>query len=546
MVKYIFITGGVISGLGKGITAASIGAILKEMGYLNITIKKLDPYFNIDPGTINPIEHGEVFVTEDGCETDLDLGHYERIAGIRTSSKNSTSSGKLMTSFLKKERMGQFLGQTIQLIPHFTNHIIDFFKQDNEQYDFIIIEVGGNISDIEAMTFFEAIRQFRLAGPDIMLIFLTYILYYPSTNELKTKPTQDAVKKMLQAGLQPDLLICRTEHHLNENIRKKLALYTNINQENIIEAITAKSIYQVPLKFQNENLSLRISEYFNINRKLPMFNKWIQLNNKINDSITIIKIGLIGKYTELSDSYYSLLEAFKHAGWEHKKQIEFIFINSRNNDECFTQKIDICDIIVIPGGFGDTGIENMIECIKYCRLKKKRTLGICLGMQLMFIEFCRNVLKIKNAQSAEFSSDNENIVINFLSEWKNNNNKIEYRYQNGDFSGTMRLGSYAIQIKKDTQAYQIYDNEIIYERHRHRYELDIRLQNRLENNGMIISGVSYDTKLPEIIELKNMDFYIGCQFHPEYQSSPFKSNKIFYKLLNQGPAYGRATPPKGP
>ena len=535
MTKYIFITGGVISGLGKGITSASVGAILKEMGY-NITIKKLDPYFNINTGTMNPLEHGEVFVTNDGLETDLDLGHYERIVGIETTRKNSTSSGNLMVSFLKLQQTDKYLGQTIQLIPHFTNHIIDFIKQDEEKYDFIIVEVGGNISDIEAMTFFEAIRQFRIqyGRENILLVFLTYILYYVPTKELKTKPTQDAVKKMMQAGLQPDILICRTEHSLNESIRNKLELYTNVTKKNIIEAKTQKSIYQVPLKFQREGLGLRIRicEYFRIDLKQPLFGKWDKLNNKIINTTTIVKVGLIGKYTQLSDSYFSLIEALKHAGWEHNKKIKIIFIDARNDEERFEEKIDESDVIVIAGGFGNTGIENMIRCITYCRLQKKRTLGICLGMQLMFIEYCRNFLKLKNANSTEFSKEGDNIVVNFMSEWLNKDGDIEQRNKGGNKCGTMRLGSHEVQIEKDTLAHSIYNKEIIHERHRHRYELNINLKSILECFGVIISGISSSTKLPEIIELEFLPFFIGCQYHPEYQSSPFKCNPIFYELLN--------------
>ena len=385
MTKYIFVTGGVISGLGKGVTSASIGAILQMLGETNITIKKLDPYLNVDPGTLNPIEHGEVFVTKDGIETDLDLGYYERFLEIQTTKINSTSSGKLFQQLLEKERKGDFLGETVLMIPHFTNMIKEFICSGTEQYDYIICEIGGSIGDIEAMAFYEAIRQLRndLGIDNIFFIHLTYLVYYPITQELKTKPTQNAIRELQQVGIIPDILICRTEHSISTQIKNKLSLYTNLPVSHIIEANNVSSIYQVPLCFIKERVHLILSKKFNIQQSLDTI-KWDTLNTRFLSLTRSIKIGILGKYTELNDSYKSLLESIFHAGLYHNYKVNIEWINARNDSASIINDVQG---IIIPGGFGITGIENMITLIKILREKKIPTLGICLGMQLMVIEF---------------------------------------------------------------------------------------------------------------------------------------------------------------
>lgn len=516
MTNYIFIIGGVISGLGKGVISASIAAVLKDLKF-KVTVKKLDPYLNIDPGTMNPREHGEVFVTNDGAETDLDLGYYERFTGLNLTKDNSTSSGKLLYELLNNERKGVFLGSTIQMIPHFTNSIKNFIQKNDKYYDFIICEIGGSVGDYESTYFLESIRQMKLEGYNVMVCIVTYILYYSITKELKTKPTQNAVKQLMSSGLQPDLLFARTEHTLSEPIKKKISLFTNVPINNIIESINVNSIYKVPLNHYKENLMGSICSHFNIKYEKPSFNKWIELNSKINNLKNTINVGIIGKYVELEDSYYSLIEAVKHAGFHLNSKINFIWINARK-DVNF-EPLEEIDCIIIPGGFGNTGIQNIIKYINYCRTHNIPTLGICLGFQLAVIEFCRNVLNIENATSSEFDVIGT-FVIN-----KKTNDEI--------FGGTMRLGSYPIDILPDTFTYQIYEKNQINERHRHRYELDVNYIKLLKENGMIISGIYKNEKglIPEILEIPDLVFFICCQYHPEFNSTPFEPNPLFVKLL---------------
>ena len=517
MTKYIFVCGGVISGIGKGITTASISANLIEMGF-KITIKKIDPYLNVDPGTMNPYEHGEVYVTNDGSETDLDIGHYERFTGLEMSDNNCISSGRLMLQLLEKERNGKYLGKTVQLIPHFTNEIIEFITKGEEDYDFIICEIGGSVGDIEAMTFLEALRQlkYKFKQNQVMIVFITYILYCESTKELKTKPSQDAVKKLMQIGLQQDLLMCRSEHSLNEGIIQKLSLYTNTKKENIFELKTTNNIYNIPFLLKNQNIQKVIGDFFNVEYKNTDFNKWLNLTEKIINSSHRIKIGILGKYTKLKDSYYSLIEALKHSAWKYNSHIEIIWINSRTEYKDLTHLIDKSDCIVIPGGFGNSGIETSIKCIEYIRKKRKITLGICLGMQLMVIEYYRNVLGIKNAHSREFREE------------EHPDNIIDYIKDDKDYGGTMRLGNCRIGVKVKTKTSEIYNEELhINERHRHRYELKEDVIETLKDKTMIISGLDYVNLIPEIIEITNYKFYIGVQFHPEFKSNPFKTNELF-------------------
>ena len=516
MTKYIFVTGGVISGLGKGVTSASIGAILQMMGETNITIKKLDPYLNVDAGTMNPIEHGEVFVTDDGTETDLDLGYYERFLEIQTTKHNSSSSGKLFQKLIQKERNGDYLGKTVQMIPHFTDMIKEFICYNPGDYDYIICEIGGSVGDIEAMAFYEAIRQLKndLGGDNILFIHLTYLLYLPATKELKTKPTQNTIRDLQQVGIIPDILICRSEVPIPKKIKEKLSLHTNLPIENIISAINSYSIYQVPLYFINEGVNLILSKRLNIKKKINTL-KWKKLNNQINslNDEKKLTIGIIGKYTELNDSYKSLLESIFHASTYHNYRVNIEWINSREN-ECFFS--DTVDGVIIPGGFGLTGIETIISLIKLVREKKVPTLGICLGMQLMIIEYCRNILNIKDACSEEFDTQKSMV--------------ISKMYDEEVMGGTMRLGKYEINLI-ESKIKQIYKNITIHERHRHRYGVNQAYSNLLHKSGFHVVGTS--DGLTEIVEMdhKIHPWYIGCQYHPEYQSSPFEPHPLFLSFI---------------
>ena len=584
--KFIFVLGGVMSGLGKGITASSIAATLKEMGYDKITIKKLDPYLNIDPGTMNPIEHGEVYVTDDGTETDLDLGYYYRFADIQLSSNNSASSGKLLYQLLEKERRGDYLGKTVQLIPHFTDTIQEFIMRDSSDYDFVICEIGGSAGDYEAGPFLEAIRQLKkkLGSENVMICVVTYIIYYRESKELKTKPTQTAIKQFMQSGIQPDVLFARTEYPLDQKIKKKLALHTNIYETNIIQALSAPTIYQVPLDYKKEGLVECLSRHFRLNQTQsiqqnkiinsnkivqsiqtnyvidlipPEFKKWVDLCDRINNPTNQITIAMVGKYVELEDSYCSVIEALNHAGWYYNTKVNIKWINARTlsdqnqnpNRNIHSDIFSDVDGILVPGGFGSCGIESIIESIRYARENNVPYLGICLGMQLAVIEYARNVLGIQNATSVEFKTEeNENsqsqsqfqqseYIVNLMTEWISTEGMKNIRTKDGNLGGTMRLGEYIAHIKPNTLAEKIYGlqqnkNKIIKERHRHRYEVDIRYQDQLESKGdLIFSGMSPDGQLPEIIELVNHPFFIAGQFHPEFKSTPFKPHPMFLGLI---------------
>lgn len=533
--RFIFVLGGVISGLGKGVTASSIGAILNEMGY-KITIKKLDPYLNVDPGTMNPIEHGEVYVTNDGGETDLDLGYYERIAEIKASKNNSISSGKLFFELLKKERKGEYLGKTVQLIPHFTNMIEEFIYRDVDKYDFVICEIGGSVGDYEVGPFLECIRRMKKKlKNDVMICLVSYIVYYKASKESKTKPTQVAVKLLMETGNQPDVLFARTEYDLDESVLNKLSQQTNVNRENIIEAKNVDSIYKVPLEYLKYGLDKILYNHFNLGKaKQLSFDKWKKLSSKIDSTKRTVILGIVGKYVELEDAYYSVVEAINHAGWYYDAKVNLIWINARKSTGMI-KELEKVDGVLVPGGFGTSGMEEIIFAINYCREKRVPFMGICLGMQLAVIEFARNILNIKNASSREFGKDKDTFIIDLMKQWKKDSGVVEERSSSTDLGGTLRLGSYQAVIKKDSLAHKLYKKEKINERHRHRYEVNIDYKKRLEAKGMIISGISPDGKLPEIIELdqKKFDnqFFIAGQFHPEFNSTPFKPHPLFKGLI---------------
>ena len=540
MTKYIFVLGGVISGLGKGVTSGSIGAILREMGYDKITIKKMDPYLNVDPGTLNPIEHGEVYVTNDGGETDLDLGYYERFANIDVKKSNSTSSGKLLFDLLKKERKGEFLGKTITMIPHFTDTIKKFIYNDSDKYDIIICEVGGSAGDYEANAFMETIRQIKQEKPDdVIICMLSYLVYYKASKELKSKPTQVALRQLMSAGLEADIIFLRSEYEMNDAIKKKIALYGNVKKENIIAAYNVPTIYKVPLEYRDQGLVNSLKDKLGIvEKKKATFDKWLKLNDRINNLKHTIVLGVVGKYVELEDAYYSVNEAINHAGWYYSTKIEIKYINARNPTNTI-QEIKEVDCVLVPGGFGTSGIEEIISAIKYCRENLIPFMGICLGMQLSVIEFSRNMLGIKNASSSEFGNKDDEFVVDLMTEWKKDGS-LEKRGENEDLGGTLRLGSYDTIVTKGSLAHKVYEKTNFKERHRHRYEVNIKYKERLEKKGMILSGLSPDGKLPEIIEInefslngKNIKhpYFIAGQFHPEFNSSPFTPHPMFRGLI---------------
>ena len=526
--KYIFVTGGVTSSLGKGIVSASLAKLLQARGF-KVTIQKLDPYINVDPGTLNPYEHGECYVTDDGAETDLDLGHYERFLNISTSQNNNVTTGKIYQSVINKERKGDYLGKTVQVIPHITNeikeHILKLGKDEN--YDVVITEIGGTVGDIESLPFIESIRQLKWdLNKDVLFVHLTLIPYLSTSGELKTKPTQHSVKTLLEYGIQPDILVCRTEHHLDNGLRKKIALFCNVEQECVIESIDAKSIYEVPLLMLKEKLDTVVCQKLKlVNAIKPDLKKWNEFLNNLQVPKQEINIALIGKYVELKDSYISIAESLIHAGSKNKTKVNLHWIHSSKleDENCGELLKGINGIIVAPG-FGSRAIEGKIKAVEYARVKKIPFLGICLGMQCAVIEFARNVLKMENAHSIEIDSQSKYPVISMMKEQK----------QLEKMGGTMRLGSYQCDIEQNTLLHQIYSKKTIHERHRHRFEFNNQFKNEFESNGMIFSGKNIKNNLMETIEIPTHPWFIGVQYHPEYKSTVENPHPIFLSLIEAG------------
>lgn len=521
--KYIFITGGVVSGLGKGITASSLGRLLKNRGYKVIN-QKFDPYINVDPGTMSPYEHGEVFVTDDGAETDLDLGHYERFTDVNLNKKCSISSGKIYQNVINKERRGDYLGKTVQVIPHVTNEIKDNIYSFDGQVDIVITELGGTIGDIESLAFVEAIRQVGLEKDpdDVIYIHVTLLPYITGSNEIKSKPTQHSVKELQSFGIKPDILVCRTETEIPIEIREKLALFCNVRPENVIPNLTAENLYAVPLMLEKYGLATAVCKKLKLENIEPQNEEWENLIDNIRNLSGEVNIALVGKYMHLQDSYLSVAESLRHGGFANGVKVNVGFIDSETITEKNVEDIlGNYDGILVPGGFGNRGIEGKIRAIKYARENNIPFLGICLGMQMAVVEFCRNVLKIQDANSAEFSSTTQNPVIHIMETQKSVTKK----------GGTMRLGSYPCLIKKDTLAYEIYKEENINERHRHRFEYNNEYKERLENAGLICSGTSPDGTLVEIVEYRHHPFFIAGQFHPEFKSRPDKPAPLFKALI---------------
>lgn len=534
MARYIFITGGVVSSLGKGIASASLGALLQARGY-KVRLRKLDPYLNVDPGTMSPYQHGEVFVTEDGAETDLDLGHYERFTDVNARKGDSVSAGKIYSDLLARERKGDYLGGTVQVIPHVTNLIKDFILASSGDADFVLCEIGGTVGDIEAQPFCEAIRQLgnTLGATNAIFIHLTLVPYIAAAKELKTKPTQHSVKELRSIGIQPNVLLCRTEHSLSVDDKKKIALYCNIPVERVIEGLDQRNIYRVLLAYHEEGLDKEVLKHFNLDtQKKPNLTKWHDIIKKVENPKTEVKVAIVGKYNKLEDSYKSLVEAFEHAGIDNKCKVKLIWINASNLDkDNIKEKLKDIQGILVPGGFGHRGTEGKILAIKYAREKMIPYFGICLGMQLAVIEFARNVLGIKDATSSEFPGKGTH-VIGLMTEWEKDQ-KVIKRILKSDLGGTMRLGAYDCNLKAATLAAKIYGKKSISERHRHRYEFNILYKEKFEKAGLEISGISPNNKLAEVMELKDHPWFIGVQFHPELKSRPFSPHPLFASFVRK-------------
>ena len=530
--RYIFITGGVVSSLGKGISAAAIGSLLQARGY-SVRIRKLDPYINVDPGTMSPYQHGEVFVTDDGAETDLDLGHYERFTGVPAKQSDNITTGRIYQNVINKEREGDYLGSTVQVIPHVTDEIKSFITKDIGKCDFILVEIGGTVGDIESLPFLEAIRQFgnEIGKKRAIYIHLTLVPFIHTSNEQKTKPTQHSVKELREIGIQPNILLCRCDRSIEANEVDKIALFCNVKSEDVIQALDVKNIYNVPIVYHSEKLDVQVLRHFNIKPNKINLIKWKKIVLSANKVKRNINIGIVGKYTDLPDAYKSLNEALVHGGLINNVGINIHWINSENlNDKSIKNKFKNIHGIIVPGGFGERGISGKIKAIKYARLNKVPFLGICLGLQLAVIEFSKNVLNIRNANSSEFTNT-ENNVIGLLTEWYKDGKK-EVRSKASDVGGTMRLGSYPCKLKKGSLAFKIYKKSIIHERHRHRYEVNSIYENKLMNKGMIFSGKSPESMLPEIIEVSTHPWFLGVQFHPELKSRPFMPHPIFKSFIS--------------
>jgi CTP synthase len=534
MSKFIFVTGGVMSGLGKGIAASATGALLEAKG-LKVTIQKLDPYINVDPGTLSPFEHGEVYVTDDGCETDLDLGHYERFTHIRTSVFNNYTTGKIYYNVIMKERRGDYLGDTVQVVPHITDEIKNAIKSvAKNDYDIVIVEIGGTVGDIESLPFLEAIRQLRydVGRDNVLYMHLTLVPYIRAAGELKSKPTQHSVKELRAIGIQPDILLCRSEIPLSSDVKRKIALHCNVEPDAVIGAVDVSTVYEVPLMFKNEGLDKLIEEKFGLNKKEPDMEIWETVVKRIKEPKLQTTIAIVGKYIGLKDAYKSLTEALLHGGIANDAKVELLWVDAEEIEKRGPEIIlSEVDGILVPGGFGVRGIEGKIEAIRYARERRIPYFGICLGMQTAVIEFSRNVCNL-DANSTEFDPNTKEPVIYLMERWYNyKTGKFEVRTKDSEKGGTMRLGAYPCILKEGTKAYNAYKTKQISERHRHRYEFNNRYRDILSQKGLIISGTSPDGELVEIIELKDHPWFLGCQFHPEFKSRPIEPHPLFKSFI---------------
>jgi len=539
MARYVFVTGGVVSSLGKGLSSASLASLLQLRGY-KVRVRKLDPYLNVDPGTMNPFQHGEVFVTDDGAETDLDIGHYERFTGISATQSDNITTGGIYSDIIKKERRGDYLGGTVQVVPHVTDLIKKFISHNVKNEDFIICEIGGTVGDIESLPFLEAIRQFSndIGKTKSLFIHLTLVPYLKASGELKTKPTQHSVKELRSLGIQPDIIICRSEREIPKKERKKISLFCNVPIDNVIETVDVKTIYEAPISFHKEKLDDRVLSYFNIkNKKSPDLSKWKNITAKVLNPKKDVNIGIIGKYVNLKDAYKSLDEALIHGGISNNLKVNLKRIDSENlKPEHIKTLLKDVSGVLIPGGFGKRGSEGKIAAIKYARLNHIPFFGICFGMQMAIIEAARNLLNIKNASTSEFGN-NCTPVVGLLEEWQKGKKKIKGSEKN--LGGTMRLGLYDAVLKNNSLISKIYSEKKIKERHRHRYEVNIKYKDDFEKKGLIFSALSPDGTLPEIIELKNHPWFVGVQFHPEFKSRPFTPHPLFSSFIKAAGINGR-------
>ncbi len=531
--KYVFVTGGVVSGLGKGITAASLGRLLKARGY-KVTIQKFDPYINVDPGTMSPYQHGEVFVTDDGAETDLDLGHYERFIDENLSVNSNVTTGKVYWTVLNKERRGDYLGGTVQVIPHITNEIKERIYRVGKQTDtdVVITEIGGTVGDIESTPFLESIRQVmkEVGRENAISIHVTLIPFIAGSNELKSKPTQHSVKELLSLGIQPNILVCRSEYEIPDDMLDKIALFCNVRKKDVISNLTAPSLYEVPIMLENEGLADVVCEHLNLKNPEPDLTEWTQMIERQKSAKKTVNIGLVGKYVALPDAYLSVAEALRHGGIVNDANVNIEWINSEEITAATAKDmLSGCDGIIVPGGFGDRGIEGMIEAIRYARENKVPMFGICLGMQMAVVEFARHAAGLSNANSSEFDPEGEHCVIDIMADQKDITDK----------GGTMRLGLYPCKLAEGSKVSGIYGDPLIYERHRHRWEFNNAYRTLLTEKGLKISGISPDEKLVEIVELPDHPWFVGVQFHPEFKSRPNKPQKLFADFIrasleNQG------------
>jgi CTP synthase len=538
--KFIFVTGGVLSSLGKGLASAAIGALLESRG-LTVTFQKLDPYINVDPGTMNPFQHGEVYVTDDGAETDLDMGHYERYTSAVMAQKNNYTSGRIYYSVITKERRGEYLGGTVQVIPHITDEIKAAVRQLDGSVDVAIIEIGGTVGDIEGLPFIEAIRQLRgdLGREYTLFIHLTLVPYIKSAGEVKTKPTQHSVRELRADGIQPDILLCRTEVPLEDSLKAKIALFCNVPQDAVITAIDVDTIYELPLHLHREGLDSKILELLNIWTGQPNIKPWEELVHNIQNPKNEVTIAITGKYVDLTESYKSLHEALVHGGLANGTKVNLEYISA----ECLESKnvaslLDGCDGILVPGGFGKRGVEGKIKAINYARKNKVPFFGICLGMQLAVVEFSRDVLGLYMANSTELDEATPDPVIYLIKEWFDyRTNQVQIRDENSDLGGTLRLGAYPCVLKADTNAHRAYGVDEISERHRHRFEFNNVYRQKLEEHGMVVSGASPDNNLVEIVEIEDHPWFLGCQFHPEFKSKPMNPHPLFKDFISAALAH---------
>lgn len=543
MTRFIFITGGVVSSLGKGLSSASLGALLQARGF-KVRLRKLDPYLNVDPGTMNPTQHGEVFVTDDGAETDLDLGHYERFTGVGAKKSDNVTTGQIYSLLLSKERRGDYLGGTVQVIPHVTDLIKDFILTDTDDEDFVLCEIGGTVGDIEGLPFFEAIRQLHneLGDDRVLFIHVTLVPYIAAAKELKTKPTQHSVKELRTIGIQPDILLCRADREIPLVERRKIGLFCNIREENVIQALDAESIYAVPRHLHEGGLDTQVLRHFNTRSKQAIdLSKWDKVVKEQQTPTGEVTVAMVGKYTSIGDTYKSINESLDHAGFANRVKVNVRWINSREFEKAdIAKRLQGVDAILVPGGFGEHGVMGKIKAVRYARENKVPYLGICFGMQIATVEMARNILGIKRAYSTEFGPledvDERGPLIGLMTEWARSG-VLEKRSKDSDLGGTMRLGAYDCAIKPNTLAHKIYGKKKISERHRHRYEVNNAYIEEFEENGVMFSGMSPDGYLPEIVELPKHPFFIGVQYHPEFKSRPYAPHPLFSEYVKAAKAY---------